>query len=106
MRWVAPRLSLGVTTSAMYACPQCGNYLVYGQLACNRCGALVYRDRLNQLASEAMRLEPTDRALAAMHWRQALDLLPPDAHQAAMIRQRVHALEGREPFDPAQAAQA
>ena len=78
----------------MYACPRCGNFLVYGQLACNRCGALVYGDRLNQISTHAMQLERTDPTVATMLWRQALDLLPPDARQAHMIRQRIHALEG------------
>jgi Zn-dependent protease len=78
----------------MYACPRCGNFLMYGQLACGRCGALVYGDRLNQISAHAMQLEQTDPTIAAMMWRQALDLLPPDARQAHQIRQRVHQLEG------------
>jgi len=66
----------------------------------------VYRDRLNQIVNEATRREQTDRAVAAMLWRQALALLPPDAHQAAMIRRHVQALEGGQPIDPADAAEA
>jgi Zn-dependent protease len=77
----------------MYACPRCGNFLVYGQLACNRCGALVYSDRLNQISTHAMQLEQSDPTVATMLWRQALDLLPPDVPQAHMVRQRIHALE-------------
>ena len=77
----------------MYACPRCGNFLVYGQLACNRCRALVYSDRLNQISAHAMQLERTDPSVAAMLWRQALDLLPPDAQQVLFIRQRIDHLQ-------------
>lgn len=78
----------------MYACPRCGNFLAYGQLACNRCGALVYSDHLKQLSNQALRVEQSNPAVAANLWRQALDLLPADAHQAQLIRQRIHMLEG------------
>jgi Zn-dependent protease len=86
-----------VITTASYACPRCGNFLMYGQLACNRCGALVYSDRLNQISTHAMQLERTDPTIAAMVWRQSLDLLPPDARQAQAIQQRIHELEGGAP---------
>lgn len=78
----------------MYACPRCGNFLAYGQLACSRCGALVYSDHLKQLSNQALRVEQSYPAVAANLWRQALDLLPADAHQAQLIRQRIHMLEG------------
>lgn len=77
----------------MHACPRCGNFLAYGQLACNRCGALVYADHLRQLSDQALHLEPSNPAVAVTLWRQALDLLPADAQQTQMIRQRVHHLE-------------
>jgi Zn-dependent protease len=88
-------------TTATYACPRCGNFLTYGQLACNRCGALVYSDRLNQISQHAMQLERTDPSIAAAVWRQALDLLPADAQQAQFVRERVHRLEGGVPQAPA-----
>jgi Zn-dependent protease len=83
----------------MYGCPRCGNYLAYGQLACNRCGALVYSDRLNQISTHATQLEQTDPAIAALVWRQALDLLPQDARQAQFVRDRIRALEGGAPVE-------
>jgi len=85
----------------MYACPRCGNFLAYGQLACNRCGALVYSDRLNQISQHAMQLERNDPSIAAAVWRQALDLLPPDARQTQFVRERIRALEGGPPEAPA-----
>jgi Zn-dependent protease len=44
-----------------------------------------------------MQLERTDPTVAALVWRQALDLLPPDARQAQYVRQRIRALEGGPP---------
>jgi hypothetical protein len=57
----------------------------------------VYSDRLNQISNHAMQLERTDPGVAALVWRQALDLLPPDARQAQYVRQRIRALEGGPP---------
>ncbi len=78
----------------MYACPRCGNFLAYGQLACNRCGALVYADQLKQLSDQALPLEQTNPSAAATLWRQALDLLPPDAQQTQLLRRRIQMLQG------------
>jgi Zn-dependent protease len=86
-----------MTQGVAYGCPRCGNYLVYGQLACPRCGALVYADRLQGLSNEAVRLERVDPAAAAVTWRQCLDLLPPDAQQYRVIVERLRMLEGRAP---------
>ncbi len=44
-----------------------------------------------------MRVEQTEPAIAATLWRQALDLLPPDAQQAQFIRQRIASLTGVDP---------
>jgi Zn-dependent protease len=74
------------------ACENCGYPLANGQLFCPNCRALVYRRRLEQLASEAGQLEPTDPASAAIRWRQALDLLPPEAPQYQQIQQRMGTL--------------
>jgi Zn-dependent protease len=44
---------------------------------------------LDEIAGQAMRLEQTDPVSAAMAWRKALDLAPPDSPEAQHIRQRI-----------------
>jgi Zn-dependent protease len=48
--------------------------------------------QLEELASQAMRLEPINPAAAAMVWRQALGLLPPESAAFQQINQRIGAL--------------
>lgn len=48
---------------------------------------------LQQLSSDAMRLEPTDPAAAVARWRQALTLLPPGSPAHAAVSARIHALQ-------------
>jgi Zn-dependent protease len=65
-------------------------------LVCPACRTLVHAEKLKQLASEAERAEADGsvaRALAL--WREALDLLPADSKQHAVIVERVTALEDR-----------
>jgi len=50
--------------------------------------------QLEELASQAMRLEPINPAAAAMVWRQVLDLLPPESAEFQQINQRIGALIG------------
>lgn len=75
------------------ACEQCGYPLTNGQLLCPGCRSLVHRRRLEQIAYEASLLESADPAAAAIRWREALVLLPPEAPQYQQIRQRIGALE-------------
>lgn len=77
---------------AVFPCPRCGVPLEPGTLACPRCGELVYRQRLQQLANDALTLEAADPARAAMIWREALSLLPQNSPQYASIYQRIGAL--------------
>jgi Zn-dependent protease len=49
---------------------------------------------LQQLSSDAMRLEPTDPAAAAARWRQALTLLPPNSPAHKAVSARIKSLEG------------
>jgi Zn-dependent protease len=64
--------------------------LAHGQLACPRCGALVYAAELTRLADEAQREESGGNVIrAAMLWREAMQLLPPDSRQHHDIAQRV-----------------
>jgi Zn-dependent protease len=66
--------------------------VAYGQLACPHCGALVYAQRLNEIAAHAQAVEGVNPIEAAMIWQQALPLLPPDSTQYQLIAQRVGAL--------------
>jgi Zn-dependent protease len=85
------------------ACETCGYPLSNGQLICPNCRSLVFRRRLEQLAFEASQLEFNDPTAAALRWRQALELLPPDAPQYQQIQYRVAALDaGWRPGHPVQ----
>ncbi len=77
---------------ATFPCPRCGHLLIPGQLVCPQCNGLVYAQRLNELATEAMREEPTSPIRAAIVWQQTLPLLPPDSDQYRMVAQRIGAL--------------
>ena len=78
--------------TAVTTCEYCGKPVPYGSVVCPNCGALTYRRQLEQIAGEAMRLEPVNPPAAAMLWRQALDLLPPDSQQYADVYHRMGAL--------------
>jgi Zn-dependent protease len=64
------------------------------QPSCPHCGAGEKLRRLNELAAEALRLEPLSPQAAGTVWRQALDLLPPRSPQFHQIEQRIGALAG------------
>lgn len=74
------------------ACPRCGAGMEDGQSACPMCGAFANQWQVDQIASEAMRLEQLNPAAAAAVWRQALDLLPPDSVPFQQIHRRIGAL--------------
>lgn len=65
---------------------------MYGTLACPACGGLVYSQRLNEIAAEAQREETSSPIRAAMMWKEALPLLPPDSQQHRWVTQRIRAL--------------
>jgi Zn-dependent protease len=78
-----------VATNA-FPCQRCGMVLFPGNLACPNCGALVHSARLNELAGRAQREEESGNSLsAAMVWRDALPLLPPDSKQYQNVAQRI-----------------
>jgi len=83
-------MSAGIDTT--FLCVRCGRPLDMRDLACPGCGALVHRDRLEQIAAEAQRLEPVDRAAALSLWQQCLPLLPADSQQYQIIASRCAAL--------------
>ncbi len=74
-------------------CTQCGADLAPGLLVCPSCHTLVHRDELKNLANkadaEAAAGAPTN---ALVHWRRALELLPPHSAQHAAIRQKIDQL--------------
>ena len=72
-----------------FPCQRCGMVLFAGNLVCPNCGALVHAQRLTDLAIEAQREEQTNALRAAMIWREALPLLPPDSRQYQTIVQRI-----------------
>lgn len=80
------------TAPPLLQCRRCGAVVPPGGLACTNCGLFVHVDELEQLAGEAIRLEPINPWAAASLWRQALDLIPPDSPQHHALRQRVGAL--------------
>jgi Zn-dependent protease len=74
-------------------CPQCGTQVAPALLACPSCHRLVHADELKRLAAEAERAtQAGDTSAALAAWRRALDLLPQDATQHAVISARVLAL--------------
>jgi Zn-dependent protease len=73
-------------------CKRCSHELAPGALVCDQCQALVYADKLDQLASEAKAMEAKGELLRARdHWLMGLPLLPRGSSQAAWIQN--HALE-------------
>ena len=77
----------------MTHCARCRTELPPDALACPACRALLYSTALKQLAADAeaaTRAGDLDRARG--HWTQALQLLPPDAEQHAIVRRRLTSL--------------
>jgi len=82
--------------TATSACGACGCELAPSLLACPRCRRLVHASELARLAGEAdAAAERGALADAAMRWRRVQELLPPDAEQAAEVRQRIDELSRR-----------
>jgi Zn-dependent protease len=78
-----------------FPCPHCGNPITDGQLVCANCNGLVYSQRLQQLANEAIAHEHAgDQIGAATIWEQTLALLPRDSIQFRDVATRIAALTG------------
>src|SRR6266700_3389851 len=72
------------------ACPQCGTQIAPALLACPSCHRLVHSDALKRLAAEAERsAQAGDMSAALAAWRQARELLPPDATQHTAVSARI-----------------
>lgn len=75
-------------------CDRCSGEITAGLLACPVCHALVYRDALKQIASEAKALEDkADLCLARERWLAGVELLPSRSNQAQWIRDHLLNLE-------------
>ena len=75
-------------------CKRCSRELPIDALACENCHALVYSDRLDQIAAAAKALEEQGHsAQARERWLSALALLPPSSTQAQWILDHARDLE-------------
>jgi Zn-dependent protease len=92
----APRVPPPVSSAPVVGgttCAGCATELASTLLRCPACRRLVHADALARLASDAERHEAAGQpGEALVLWRQALELLPADAAQAATIQQRIGTL--------------
>jgi Zn-dependent protease len=78
------------------SCPSCGSEIALSLLTCPTCQRLVHAERLKELASQAETAQNRgELAVALSHWREALELLPPESRQYALVSDRITRL-GRE----------
>lgn len=84
------------STSASARCRDCGTHVAPATLSCPACRALVHRDRLQLLASEAAQQSSRGELVQAREsWQSALTLLPASSQQHADIGFRIAALDSR-----------
>src|SRR5260370_17820639 len=77
-------------SDAALTCASCGTELGASLVSCPACHALVYRERLEQLARDAdAAAAVNDRAAAIRLWREALVLVPPGTRQHEAIAARI-----------------
>jgi Zn-dependent protease len=77
-------------------CAECGAENPTGSLSCHACGRLVHAEKLKALAAQGEAAEQGgDLSSALSAWRDALDLLPPDTRQHAVVLQKVQGLSAR-----------
>lgn len=78
------------------ACPGCGCEVAWSLRACPSCHRLIHGERLKALAEAAQTAQDRGAATAALaSWRDALELLPPESRQHAVIAEKIARL-GRE----------
>jgi len=74
-------------------CAACGTSLPPEALACPSCHQLAHAQALEDLARQAREREAAGAPFAAAQiWKQALELLPPESSQAAVVRDRIASL--------------
>jgi Zn-dependent protease len=89
-----PKLGPPTSFDPIRNCPQCGNPLSLGALACPQCHALVHSEELLRLSTSAKKAEEqNDPGQAREIWLRALALLPRDSTQAQWIRDHVGTLQ-------------
>ena len=83
------------------ACARCSTQLSALALVCPLCSALVYRERLEDLAARAESATGAgDRATARALWEEARALVPPQSEQYQVIGQHLAALAAETPESP------
>src|SRR5262245_37248502 len=79
-------------------CARCSTELSALALVCPSCSALVYRERLEDLAARATSAAGAgDRATARALWEEARTLVPPQSQQYQLIGQHLAALTDETP---------
>jgi len=87
----------------LLACPSCGTEVAAALLVCPACGWLRFSEDLKRLAGEADEHTRAGRFTEALvAWRTALDLLPPNSKQYALVSERIAELGRQGPAKPAQ----
>src|SRR5256884_9485121 len=72
------------------ACPQCGTQIAPALLACPSCRRVAHSEAVKRRAGGAERPARAGGMSAALAaWRQALELLPPDATQHTVVSARI-----------------
>ena len=80
--------------SAAQNCKSCSYEIAEGVLACPKCHALVYAEKLESIVARAKALESQQQfAEARVQWLQALPYLPPHSTQAEWVRETARKLE-------------
>jgi Zn-dependent protease len=86
-------------------CRDCATDIGPSLLACPGCGSLVHAGTLKELSSRAAHAaDARDLPGALQAWRAALELLPPDSAQHAIVRDRLAALSREADTAPTRAA--
>jgi Zn-dependent protease len=95
---------LGLTSgTSPRACVRCSTELSPLALVCPSCSALVYRERLEDLAARASTAASAgDRVTARALWEEARTLVPPDSEQYQLIGQHLVALADAAPESSSQ----
>jgi Zn-dependent protease len=71
-------------------CPRCGTEVAAALLACPVCGWLRFSDELKRLATQAEQHQRAGALTEArVAWSTALDLLPPESRQHAVVLERI-----------------
>jgi Zn-dependent protease len=79
-------------------CARCGTELAPSTLACPACGTLRHADRLKAAAADAESARRAgDVEAARRHWTSALDLLPTESGQYALVREKIAQLSNDTP---------